>query len=218
MKMNTKKIAMLGMLAALAYIAVLLVHIPIFPSAPFLDYEPKDVVLTIGGFIFGPLATFALAAVVSLVEMVTISATGIIGCIMNLMGSCAFACTAAWVYKRNHTLKGAVIGLGIGCIAMTAFMILWNYLITPLYMGTPREVVAGMLLPVFLPFNLLKSVLNAGLTLLIYKPLVNGLRRAKLLEPAQTDTPAVRKTGILVTSLIIIATCVLVVLVLQGTL
>ena len=49
-------------------------------------------------------------------------------------------------------------------------------------MGTPREQVAGMLLPIFLPFNLLKAVLNAGFTYLLYKPLVTALRKAGLIE------------------------------------
>ena len=44
---------------------------------------------------------------------------------------------------------------------MTATMVAWNYLISPLYMGVSREVVAAMLIPVFLPFNAIKSVINA---------------------------------------------------------
>ena len=43
-------------------------------------------------------------------------------------------------------------------------------------MGLTREAVAAMLLPVFLPYNLLKCAMNAALTMLIYKPLVNALR------------------------------------------
>ena len=61
-------------------------------------------------------------------------------------------------------------------------MLVWNYLITPLHMGLERPIVASMLIPVFLPYNLLKCAANAALTLLIYKPLVNALRRAHLLE------------------------------------
>ena len=63
---------------------------------------------------------------------------------------------------------------------MTASMLLWNYFITPFYMGVPRNVVSEMIVPVFLPFNAIKGGLNAALTLLLYKPLVTTLRRAKL--------------------------------------
>ena len=74
-------------------------------------------------------------------------------------------------------------------------MILWNYLVTPLYMGVPREVVASMILPVFLPFNAIKCGLNTALTLLLYKPCVQAMRRAGLLQrrsgKASKQSPAV---------------------------
>ena len=95
-------------------------------------------------------------------------------------------------------------------------MLLWNYLITPLYMGLTREAVAAMLLPVFLPYNLLKCAMNAALTMLIYKPLVNALRRANLLEGASASNAGTRNLSIILVSLLVVATCVLCVLVLRG--
>ena len=213
MKFNTKQLAMIGMLCALAFIVVALIRIPV---VSFLKYEPKDVIVTVGGFMFGPLASFAISAIVSLVEMVTISDTGIIGCVMNLLSTCAFACTAAVVYKKRRTLSGAVLGLGIGIAVMTAIMLLWNYLITPIYMGYPRAAVAEMLVPVFLPFNLLKGFLNAAITLLVYKPVVTALRRAHLLESKEDAAPAKHNAGMMLVALLVIATCVLAVLAFQG--
>ncbi|MDE6762268.1 MAG: ECF transporter S component, partial [Oscillospiraceae bacterium] len=58
-----------------------------------------------------------------------------------------------------------------------------------IYMGTPRDVVADMLLPAFLPFNLLKGALNSGIAMLIYKPLSNIMRKAHLL-PESTSSGA----------------------------
>ena len=213
MKFNTKQLAMIGMLCALAFIVVALIRIPV---VSFLKYEPKDVIVTVGGIMFGPLASFAISAIVSLVEMVTISDTGIIGCVMNLLSTCAFACTAAFVYKKRRTLSGAVLGLGIGIAVMTAIMLLWNYLITPIYMGYPRAAVAEMLVPVFLPFNLLKGFLNAAITLLVYKPVVTALRRAHLLESKEDAAPAKHNAGMMLVALLVIATCVLAVLAFQG--
>lgn len=215
MNYKTRKIAMLGVLAALAYLSVVLINIPVV-SVDFLKYEPKDVVIALGGLMFGPLEAALLSVVVSLLEMVTISSTGIIGCVMNILSTWGFACVAAIIYKRRHTLKGAVIGLVTGCLATTALMLLWNYLITPLYMGLTREAVAAMLLPVFLPYNLLKCAMNAALTMLIYKPLVNALRRAGLLENSRGGGAGTRNLSIILVSLLVVATCVLCVLVLRG--
>ena len=105
----------------------------------FLKYDPKDIIITIGGFIFGPLSALLISSVVSLVEMVTLSETGIIGLIMNILSTVCFACTASYIYKKKHNLKGAVTGLVCGIILMVFAMLLWNYLITPLYMNVSRE-------------------------------------------------------------------------------
>lgn len=215
MNFKTKKIAMLGVLAALAYLSVVLINIPVV-SVDFLKYEPKDVIITLGGFMFGPVSAALLSVVVSFLEMVTISSTGIIGCVMNILSTWGFACVATLIYKRVHTLKGAIIGLAAGCLTSTALMLLWNYLITPLYMGLAREAVVEMLLPIFLPYNLLKCAMNAALTMLIYKPLVTALRRANLLEPSGAQAAGTRNMGIILVSLLVVATCILCVLVLRG--
>ncbi|MBE6976027.1 MAG: ECF transporter S component [Ruminococcaceae bacterium] len=204
---------LVAMLAAVAYLLVFFIRIPV---VLFLSYEPKDVVITIGGFLLGPMAAFAASVVVSLVEMLTISTTGPIGCVMNLLSTCSFACIAALIYKKRHNLAGAVLGLLAGSAAMVITMLLWNYLITPLYMtGTSRADVAAMLVPIFLPFNLLKAGFNAALTLLLYKPLVTALRRTGLVE--RKSSPAGKsKLGLYVFAGILLITCILLLLVLQG--
>ena len=153
------------MLCAIAYVVMAVGRIPV---VEFLSYDPKDVIICIGGFLLGPLTAFVISVVVSLVEMVTVSSTGPIGLLMNIISTCAFACTASLIYQKKRSMAGAVMGLAAGCATMAAAMMLWNYLITPLYMGYPREAVAELLIPMFLPFNLLKgghrSALQAGLS------------------------------------------------------
>ncbi|MDR0425327.1 MAG: ECF transporter S component, partial [Clostridiales Family XIII bacterium] len=145
MKERTKKITTIAMLSAVAYILMLLSHsIPAVEG--FLRYDPADVVTVIGGLIFGPLTALLISVVVSCAEFLTISNTGIIGLIMNVISTFSFACVAAFVYKRKQTMTGAVIGLAAGVLAMTAMMLLWNYIITPLYMAhVSRAQVMAML-------------------------------------------------------------------------
>ena len=212
-KLSVRELTTLAMITAIAYVMVSTIRIPV---VLFLKYEPKDVIITIGGFLMGPMAALASAAVVALIEMVTISETGIIGCIMNFLSTCTYACTAAMIYRRNHTQKGAVLALTTGTVVMTATMLLWNYLITPLYMtGTSRSDIAGMLIPVFLPFNLIKAGLNSAIILLIYKPLVTGLRRANLLPPSSASGSE-KKSGVLVFAGLLLISCIVLVLVFQG--
>ena len=212
---STRQLTTLAMTVAIAYVLVCTIRIPI---VLFLKYEPKDVVITIGGFLMGPMAAVITSVVVSLLEMFTISDTGIIGCIMNFLSTCTFACTAALVYRRYHTLGGAVFGLIFGSVVMTACMLLWNYLITPLYMtGTSRADIAGMLVPVFLPFNLLKAGLNSAITLLLYKPLVTGLRKAGILSPSTSSRGrSAGSIGVWIFATILLVSCILLVLIMQG--
>lgn len=215
-RMDTKKMVVLAMLSAISYVVVAIFRIPIpMGVVDFLKYEPKDVIITIGGFLFGPLASMLISAVVSLIEMVSFSQTGPIGALMNFLSTVSFACTASFVYKKIHTLKGAVIGLVTGSVVMVAVMLAWNYLISPIYMGVPREQIAGLLLPSFLPFNLLKAVLNSAITMLLYKPLSNVMRKAHVLpETASVTTEGghmKRYAFVYVIAIFVIATCVAVI-------
>lgn len=213
MNTNTKKFVTLAMLSAIAYVVMAVGRIPIIPTVEFLKYDPKDIIIAIGGLVFGPLSAFLMSVVVSFIEMVTVSETGIIGLIMNVISTCAFACTAAFIYKHKRTLSGAVIGLIAGSLAMTGIMLLWNYIITPIYMGVPREKVANMLMPIFLPFNLLKSGLNAALTMLLYKPLVKVFRKSNLIpEPEANSKKPIFNLGVLLVSLFVLGTCILIIL------
>ena len=216
MKLSVKKLCVLAMLAAISFIVANTLYISIFPAAPFLKYEPKDVIITIGGFLYGPLASLLISVVVSLPEML-ISGTGPIGGIMDILSTCSFACVAALLYKRRHTLAGAVSGLALGSILMVIAMLLWNWLVSPLYMGVERAVIESMLLPIFLPFNLLKTGLNSALVLFLYKPVVTALRKAGLVE-APTKNKGTSKLGIYLFAAVLLITCILLILVIKGIL
>jgi len=209
---------MIAMMCAFAYVIMLVARIPV---VLFLKYEPKDVIITIGGFIFGPFTSFLISIVVAFIEMITVSETGIIGFIMNVLSTCCFACTAAYFYKKKHTISGAVLGLVIGIFITTGVMLLWNYFIAPFYMGYPREAIAELLLPAFLPFNLLKGGLNTALTLLLYKPIVGALRKSNMIAFSSAPTQTLNKgkrIGVTLIAILLLVTCILFVLILRGVL
>lgn len=216
---NVKRITMIGLFSAIAFALMYFGRIPV---VLFLKYDPKDIVITLGGFIMGPLSALIISVIVSLIEMFTASDTGIIGFIMNVLSTCSFACVAALIYQKKKTIKGAIMGLVAGCVLMVAVMLLWNYLITPLYMKCTREQVVELLLPAFLPFNVLKGGLNAAFTFLLYKPVVTALRKSGLVEmgSAKSETKEGAKSGknigMKLVALVVIAACVLWVLVLKG--
>ena len=218
---KTRRLAVMAMLAAISFAVLLLAHlVPFFafiPSLPFLKYDPKDVIIAMGGFLLGPLEALAISIVVSLIEMLTVSTTGPIGLLMNVLSTAAFACTAAAVYRKKHDMSGAVLGLICGVVCMTVVMLLWNWLITPLYMHVPREVIVTYMLPGFLPFNLVKAGANMALTLILYKPVSKALRSAHLLPPSSGKKSG-SSVGLLIFAVVLLVSCVLVALALLGLL
>lgn len=211
---RVKMIATLGMLIAIAYV-VMWVCKPIPKVAGILQFDFKDMVIVIGGLLYGPLAAAVSALFVSLIEMLTVSSTGPVGMLMNFLSTASFCCTAAFIYKRRRSQSGAVLGLTAGVVAMVVVMLLWNYLVTPVYQGVPRDVVASMLPTVFLPFNLVKGGLNMAAALLLYKPVVGALRAAKLVPPSESQKGGFN-VGFLLFALALLATFVLLMLVLAG--
>lgn len=111
MNSKTKRLVTTGVLCALAYAATTVGRVPL---VLFLKYDPKDIMIAIGGLIFGPFTSFSVALIVSLAEMVTISENGILGFLMNVISSCSFACTAAFVYKKNARCRELLLDYFVG--------------------------------------------------------------------------------------------------------
>ncbi len=175
-KFSTVKLAKIAMMAAVSCVLVLLIRIP-FPPAPFLVYDPADVPIYITAFAFGPSAGLILTVVVSFIQAFVLGGDAVYGFVMHVFATGMFALAAGLIYKKNKTKKGALVALAAGVLIATAVMCLMNYLVTPYYMGAPREAVVAMMIPVIIPFNLLKAGLNALITFVVYKRISGFLHK-----------------------------------------
>jgi riboflavin transporter FmnP len=170
MNKRTLQLARMGVLAAISIVLVYLIHLPIIPAAPFLEYDPADIPILMGTFALGPLAGLLLTAVVSVIQGLTVSAAGgLYGVLMHIVATGTFVLLAGNIYRLNKTRKGALIALIAGGAAMTAVMIPANLIVTPLFMGVSADAVKALLPVAIVPFNLIKAVINAVVTFLLYK-------------------------------------------------
>lgn len=170
MRISTKQITAIAVLSALSLVLMFLVRFPIIPSAPFLEYEPADVPILVASFIYGPLTGLIMTIIVSFIQFITMSASsGWVGFVMHVIATGTYVVTAGLIYKRFHTLLGAVVALILGSLAMTLIMIPSNLFFTVKFYGIPYDAVVKMLPTAILPFNLIKSGLNSLLTFLVYK-------------------------------------------------
>ena len=166
-----KRLTAVAVFAALAYVAHF-IHIPVM----FLNLDFKDVIMTVCGMYFGPAYGGVVAVLVPLLEYPT-SSTGVYGLIMNILSSTSFVCVASLIYKYKKTLMGAIVALCSAVLSMVAVMMVANLFITPYYMGVSRAEIVAYIPTLLLPFNAVKAVLNASLTLCVYKPLARILKR-----------------------------------------
>ena len=86
MKIKTKQLTQMAVLAAMSIPLAYLIRVP-FPGAPFsLEYDPADIPILIGTFMFGPLGGLIITGVVCVLQGLTVSASsGIIGILMHFL-------------------------------------------------------------------------------------------------------------------------------------
>ena len=168
---DTKKLVGIAMFAALAYGVTFVFRIPVM----FLTFDAKDTLITIAALMYGPVSGIVISLLTALIELITISGTGVYGFIMNFASSATFSATAALVYKYKRNVSGAIFSFYTASIAMVTVMMCMNIFVTPYYMGVARSAVMDMIPKLFLPFNIAKALLNSALAMMLYKPISNAM-------------------------------------------
>jgi riboflavin transporter FmnP len=168
--MTTKKITFLAVLVALSVVFVSIIHFPIFPSVTYLEYDPADIPILIGTFAYGPVAGIIVTFLAAIIQGLTVSsAGGIYGIIMHILATGTYVLVTGSIYKYKKNTKVTILALVCGTIAMAIVMCIANLIITPIYSGMPLSVVKGMILPIILPFNLIKAGVNGVITFLVFR-------------------------------------------------
>lgn len=175
-EITVRKMATLAILSALSIVFMLLIRFPLIPAAPYLIYEPADVPILIGAFLFGPLSGLLITVVVSAIQAF-MSPDGFVGFVMHVIATGTFVFLAGLIYRKIHSLKGAIIALVAGTLAMAAVMIPVNLIIQPNFYGIPIETVKSLLVPAIIPFNLLKAGLNSIFAFIVYKAVSKVVNR-----------------------------------------
>ncbi|MDI9469673.1 MAG: ECF transporter S component [Bacillota bacterium] len=176
------RLTSIGIFAALSIVMLLVIPGIPFPPAPFLKYDMADVPILVASLLYGPVAGIVILVIVSAIQAFGIIGDGIIGFFMHVVASSVLLLIPALLTRRRPGRVVMFVGLGLGAVGMAVAMIFFNLLITPLYTGLERSVIAGMLPPIIL-FNLMKGGLNAaiaGLVTLALQPLVQRLVRRTL--------------------------------------
>jgi riboflavin transporter FmnP len=164
---NTRQMTTMALFMALG-ILLSFIEFPILPGTDFLKFDASYVTALTVGFSFGPAAGCLVGVLVAWIH--GLFSGNIWGALMNSIIVLGFVIPAAIAYKRDKGTVSVIIGLVISCACMVAVAIITNLIVTPIYLtGTVDAVIA--LLPVLIPFNIIKSVINAILAFILIRSL-----------------------------------------------
>lgn len=212
-RVNVKAIAVTGVLTAAAFLLTFIFRFKV----SFLTFDFKDTLIAITSLTYGFPYGVASAFIVALIEFLTVSETGIYGFIMNFLASGTFALVCGLIYKHKRTFSGAIISLVVAAVSVNVVMITANIFITPHYIGVDTGAVISLILPLLLPFNLSKTIINSAATLLLYKPITIALKKYNILSGEKSTKSALKSVIIAtVAVLIIILTALYITLKLNG--
>lgn len=169
-KWGTRQLVTMALLCAIG-VLLSFIEFPLIPGVTWLKYDASAMPAMVCGFAFGAgggLAAGIAGAIIHGILMADFS-----GAVMNILVVIGFVVPAALVYQHGRTLPRAIIGLIASVVCAVIMAIVGNLVITPAYLGVPMDAVIAMILPILVPFNLAKGIINAVLTLAVYKSISN---------------------------------------------
>lgn len=165
-KWDAKRVAICALFSAAA-IATSYISIPIFPAAPFLKYDPSGIICLLAVLLYGT----KTGAVVVTLPWVIRAFTNPAGALMSFVIGLGGIITAGIIANRVRGVKGVVIALVTSALISVILAIVMNLIVTPIFSGVPVESVLGMIVPILLPFNIMKFAINSVVAGIVFEPL-----------------------------------------------
>ena len=204
-RFGIRRMTLIALFTAISYAVAAIFRI----NVSFLTFDAKDAIVCIGSMILGPGAGAIMSLLVATIEQLTVGDTGFWGWLMDFASTATFSVIAGYIYSKRRNISGVALSLGSAVVATVTVMMLCNLVITPIYMKVEIAQVIALLPTLLLPFNLTKSVLNAGIVLALYKPLITALRASKLLPKSENAEGGAKKSIWSIRSLVFILVAII---------
>ncbi len=185
-KINIRSLVVISIMSALGYVLMLLEFpIPIMPG--FIKFDFSELPAIITAFALGPIQGVAVCFFKNLIHLLNTSTAGV-GELSNFILGAVFVFTAGAVYKRNKSIKTALVGTVLGALIMALFSVASNYyFVYPFYAKVfmPMDVIIKMYSDIWseadtllkalfifnVPFNFIKGLADALICFACYKKL-----------------------------------------------
>lgn len=193
---RTHKLTVTAMLSTVAFL-LMFIEFPVPALIPaFVKLDISDLPELLAAFSLGPLYGVLVTFLKNLLFVVLHgTSSAYVGELFNFIMGAVFSFSAGFLYQRNKSRAGALLGAVVGALLMAALSVPLNYFVVyPAYVvcyKLPLDAIVGMyqairpstdgllecLLVFNMPFTFFKGVLDVALCFLIYKPLSPLLHR-----------------------------------------
>lgn len=180
-RFTAKRLALTAIFVALSFL-VSLWSFPVFPGSPvsFLELDFGNVFILLASFLLGPLEGIIVCVLKETLRIMA-GSTGGVGELANMIVTTCYIFLPSVVYHYKKSLKVVLISLSLACFIGTGAALVVNRFITfPMYMGSEGRKVFWACFWLIAAFNLIKTAVIGGLTVLLYKRLSLFLKKLKI--------------------------------------
>jgi riboflavin transporter FmnP len=153
------------------------IPIPLWPPAGVfgITYDPAAVPAAIGSLSMGTGPGTIIGILGLLIHWLLTADT--VGVLINIISIVAFVVPLGLICRRRRTTARMIVGLLVGSCCATLIMIPTNLIVWPFFFHMSLEETAGYIVPLILPFNAMKAILNSILVFGLYYSLRTFIER-----------------------------------------
>ena len=174
---KTRLITVTAMLSAMAVALQFIGSVAPLPKiGGFLEIEFSDIPAIIGSLSMGPLCGVLIEFIKNVIHL-TVSTTGFVGEFANFVVNGIYVLVLGLIYNRKKTKKMAMVGFLAAIISYSFIGAYVNYYVMLPFFNYPEQYRLGLVLMTITPFNIVKGLALAIITLLVYKklsPIIKG--------------------------------------------
>jgi len=146
-KINTRAIAVAGILGAVGFVLMLLEFPLSFIIPSFIKFDFSELPALIAAFAFGPTYGVLVCLIKNLLHLFVTTTMGV-GELSNFVLGAIFVAIAGYIYKYHKDRNGALIGCVSGSVVMAIVSVATNYFVVypafSLILNLPMEAIVGM--------------------------------------------------------------------------
>lgn len=240
---SSTRIAVLAVFTALAGVLQCFSFAMPVLFAPWLELNFADVPTLIGTYALGPVSGCIIVVGRVLIRiLVRGTSTAFVGDLADVLIGIAFVLPVGLIYKKNRTLKGAAIAIGVGTVCTTLAAMIANLLVlVPFYVDlffkgdfgaivgwfsstvpavTEESFYGIYLFASVLPFNVLRCLVAVLITMPVYKSISRLLNtisdRVESKHKGDSPEQAKKRTAVWVVVFAAVAAAVITLALLRG--